>query len=306
MADKLAALSSNKSVGRKVKAALERLTQDQVEDMDNDPKITVKALADSIHDFREEVGTIDKANINTWATRLEKIKEKLAVAEKRSAEAREQLDVVNWLAEQNSKDKQALKNVVGYLRRRLTKWLRVGGCGKSISKHIATDIEQGNGVGKEYKDIAKDLEVSAFDCRIVTIWTASKGLANDMVKLFKDATMDDIGKRIATLTAMLAEHFGWGGAMTRIESNLELLEEMAIFSGTTAHWGAKASTHGASRPAPCTAASELTLGLCQASAASSCPPPTRCITTCIACPSAPSCGRQPRGRADILGHTGRC
>lgn len=239
MADKLAALSSNKSVGRKLKAALERLTQDQVEDMDNDPKVAMKALAASIHDFREEVDTIDKAMINRWVTRLEKIKEKLALAEQRSSEAQEQLDVVNWLAEKASKEKKALKNVVGYLRRRLTKWLRIGGFGNSISKRIATDIEQGNGVGKEYKDIAKDLEVSALDCRIVTAWTASKGLANDMVKIIKGATKDDIGKRITTLTDMLAEYYGWGGVMTRIESNLELFEKMDIFSGTTAHWGGK-------------------------------------------------------------------
>lgn len=156
-----------RSVKSRIEAAMSKLSESDLAQMDQSPQSTLEDLTSSDSKLAAATQSLESARLQQWPALAEQVATMTTYVETARAHGELQLKALNFIMDQQRKTVRAMKNSERYkINRKVTKMSRNGGVPKLVAKLVASRLD-------DYTHPAgMALNPESFDPAVPTLWTA--------------------------------------------------------------------------------------------------------------------------------------
>lgn len=224
--DILASYSSQRSIVRRLQSSIERLTNEQKSELENDPDEILTGMLGAIDELKKSAEGLEKAKAPAWPSKVQAIDSAIAALDSKASAAEEEHEAIVFLLGQAHKDRIARKNAQRYKRTKLANKFTISGYKKITAKRMAGDVEDLL-MGKKTIVCALNPSMAEFDNSKLTIWKPDG--AAEFLKLFDDATKANLELMKKNLAVKMAENERYSGLMMKVESDMNSLSKLDLW-----------------------------------------------------------------------------
>jgi hypothetical protein len=204
------ASAAKSSVLSKFKAAVKRLTAEQLKRMDKAPLETQNIADEALAALRSVIAELETLRVAGLVAQQDKADSALGTWDEAEYLLVGEFAAVNFLLAEKAKENKQVQSQTRYQRTKVISRLLGGGWGKNFSKAMAQRLEVPD-------EIAVDCPV--FDKSKVQLWTTSQ-VGQQMLDKVADfrSTCTTLEDREKVLQKSIVEHPTWKGAMIRVDT----------------------------------------------------------------------------------------